>query len=76
MTVDGVSWGSDTSQSPALPALSLGTTIRRAPPRQDTNTAADWKIAPRVCATNTPQEANQTPSTVDTFVFQETSDTL
>jgi len=75
VTVDGVSWGSDTSQSPTLPALSLGTTIRRAPPRQDTNTAADFRIIVNNCA-GAPVERNLTPVEPGTFTMQETGDSI
>jgi hypothetical protein len=72
--VDGVSWGSDSSQlSTPLPALSLGTSIRRTPPRRDTNTVGDWQIVTRACQPDE-QESSQQPAAVDTFTVQELGD--
>ena len=44
--VDGLSWGSDsTILNPAIQAITSGTTLKRKPENQDTNTAGDWKVS-------------------------------
>jgi signal peptidase I len=48
--VDGLSWGSDTSQlNPSLPAMTDPTVLNRYSPTTDSNTAADWLFNPRRC---------------------------
>jgi signal peptidase len=51
--VDGISWGTDTTQfDPSLGPTQAGTRFRRVPAKQDTNTAGDWQVTlAKVCKT-------------------------
>ena len=61
-TVDGLSWGSDTSQlNPALSAATPGTRYQRKPKKHDSNLASDFKISTKVCNNRSPGQVSTAP---------------
>ena len=50
VVVDGLSWGTDTSQlNPSLADITAGTRMLRLPQNRDTNTASDWSLSDHRC---------------------------
>lgn len=73
--IDGLSWGTDTTQlSQSLSRIQVGTRIQRVPARQDKNLATDFRVVDRVC--NTPGQDDEfglpaAPSNPGQFVILE-----